>query len=139
LGDEFLLRNPNYPRLNYVRDVLVFGHMIYLTPRLRAYGEAGWAFNSDISEPWEFQFGLDYAPLGPTGIGGSPFFALNGHLHEEVNFGGAFTAQAGWAWRSDFNTPLLRAGFHYLNGKSNQYSFYNLHEEQFGLAMWYDF
>ena len=139
LGDEFLLNNPAYPRLNFVRDVLVFGQTVFLTPRLRVYGEAGWAFSKDVSGPWEFQFGLDYAPLGPTGIRGAPFFAMNAHLREEVNFGGSFTAQAGWAWRGDFSTSLLRAGFHYMNGKSNQFSFYNEHEEQLGLAMWYDF
>ena len=139
LGDEFLLKFPAYPRLNFVRDVFVVGHTVFWTPRLRFYGEAGWAFNKDVSGPWEFQIGLDYAPLGPTGIRGAPFFALNGHLREEVDFGGSFTAQAGWAWRSDYSTPLLRAGVHYLNGKSNQYSFYNQHEEQIGLAMWYDF
>lgn len=139
LGDEFLLSHPGFPRLNFVRDVLVFGHMIYVTPQVRIYGEAGWAFNKDVSEPWEFQFGVDYAPPGPTGIRGAPFFALNGHLREEVDFGGSLTAQAGWAWRSDFGTPLLRAGIHYFNGKSNQFSFYNEHEQQIGLAAWYDY
>jgi hypothetical protein len=139
LGDEFLLKNPTFNRLNVVREVLVLGYARYLTPRLRAYMEVGWAFHTDVIEPWEFQFGLDYAPLGPTGIQGAPFFALNGHLREEVDFGGSFTFQAGWAWRSDFSTPLLRAGFHYYNGKSNQYSFFNQHEQQLGMAVWYDY
>jgi hypothetical protein len=139
LGDEFLLKNPAYPRVNFVRDVFVFGHQVYLTPRFKVYGEVGWAFNKDISRPWEFQVGLDYAPLGPTGIRGAPFFAVNAHLRQEVDFGGSFTAQAGWAWRSDFSTPLLRAGFHYMNGKSNQFAFFNEHEEQVGLAVWYDY
>ncbi|MGE0757689.1 MAG: DUF1207 domain-containing protein [Pirellulaceae bacterium] len=139
LGDEFLLKNPTYPRLNFVRDVLIFGYSRHHTPNLRSYVEIGWAFRSDISEPWEVQFGIDYAPAGPTGIHGAPFFALNGHLREEVDWGGMFTFQAGWAWRSDVNTSLLRAGMQYYNGKSSQYSFYNEHEHQIGLALWYDY
>jgi hypothetical protein len=139
LGDEFLISHPGYPRLNYVRDVFIFGYSRYLTPRLRSYVEIGWGFHTDVSEPWEIQFGIDYAPCGPTGIRGAPFLALNAHLREEVDFGGSFTCQAGWAWRSDFSTSLLRLGLHYYNGKSNQYSFFNEHEQQIGLALWYDF
>jgi hypothetical protein len=94
---------------------------------------------SDVSEPWEFQFGIDHAPVQSTGVRGSPFWAVNGHLRQEVNFGGSVVAQAGWAWRSDVGSPLLRAGFHYLNGKSSQFEFFNEHEQQLGLAVWYDF
>ena len=39
----------------------------------------------------------------------------------------------------DAGSPLMRAGFHYFNGKSNQYSFYNEHEQQLGMAVWYDY
>src|SRR5690606_6763623 len=53
LGDEFLISHPGYPRLNFVRDVLVLGYSRHLSPQLRAYVEVGWAFRSDISEPWE--------------------------------------------------------------------------------------
>ena len=139
LGDEFLLKNPGFPRLNFSRDVLLIGHMIYLTEQLRLYGEAGWAFKSDVTQPWEFQFGLDYLPCGPTGIAGAPFAALNGHFREELNFGGAVTAQAGWAWRGMSDTKLFRVGLHYYNGESNQFSSFDQHEEQLGFGMWYDF
>lgn len=139
LGDEFLLKNPGFPRLNFSRDAFILGHMIYVTPQLRIYGEASWAFKSEINEPWEFQFGVDYLPCGPTGVGGAPFFAVNGHFREEVNFGGAVTAQAGWAWRGSTGTNLFRVGLHYYNGESNQYSFFDDHEEQIGFGVWYDF
>lgn len=139
LGDEFLLKNPGFQRLNFSRDVLLVGHMIYLTDELRIYGEAAWAFRSDVTEPWEFQFGVDYLPAGPTGIAGAPFFALNGHIRQELNFGGSVTAQAGWAWRAYEGTHLIRAGLHYFNGESPQYSFFDEHEEQLGFGLWYDF
>jgi len=138
LGDEFLLKNFGFPRLNYSRDVLVVGHSIYLREDLRVYAEAGWGFCTDVSEPWEFQFGVEYAPARPTGFRGAPFFAVNGHLREEVNFSGNIVVQTGWAWRSDANGRLLRLGFHYGNGESSQYSFSDDHEEQFGFGAWYD-
>jgi hypothetical protein len=139
LGDEFLLKNPNYPRLNFARDVLMLGYSYYAREDLRIYAETGWAFYTDISEPWEFQFGIDYAPARPTGFHGAPFFAVNGHLRQEVNFGGNFVAQAGWAWLSDENAKLFRIGVQYFNGKSNQFSFYNDSQQQLGIAVWYDF
>lgn len=139
LGDEFLLKNPNYPRLNFARDVLLFGASYYLTDDLRIYGEAGWAFFTDVSAPWEFQFGIDYAPAAPTGPRGAPFFAINGHIREELDFSGNVTVQAGWAWRSAQNGGLLRIGGHYFNGASWQYSFYNQFEQQLGVGIWYDF
>jgi hypothetical protein len=139
LADEFVLKNPGFRRLNFVRDVLVLGHAYYLTDDVRIYAEAGWAFYSDVSEPWEFQFGLDYAPLMPTGPRGAPFFAINGHLREELNFSGTLTVQAGWAWRADQHGHLLRIGLHYLNGGSNQFEFFDFHEQQIGCGVWYDF
>lgn len=139
VGDEFLLRNPGFNRLNYSRDVLFLGGAYWLDEATRIYGEAGWAFYSDVSQPWEFVFGIEEAPRFATGIHGAPFYAVNVRLREEVDFGGGLTAQIGWAWRSGFDTGLLRVGFHYFNGKSNQFSFYNDHEQQYGLGLWYDF
>ena len=47
LGDEFMLRNPGTPRINYSREVIVWGHSWYGTDSLRLYGEVGWAFHVD--------------------------------------------------------------------------------------------
>lgn len=139
LGDEFLLKNPGYNRLNYVRDVLLLGGAYWLNDRARVYGEATWAFYSDISEPWEFIFGIEDAPRKPTGLKGSPFYAINARLREEIDFSGSLTVQAGWAWRSSYDTGLLRVGMHYFNGLSDQWSFYDQHEQTFGAGLWYDF
>ncbi len=139
LGDEFLLAHPGYNRLNYSRDCIVAGETVFLTDRLRVYAEMAWAFHSDVSKPWEFQFGLDYSPVAPTGFKGAPFFAINGHLRQELNYSGNLVVEAGWAWMGDQNTHLVRMGFLYFNGMSNQYSFYNRFEQQFGIAVWYDY
>ena len=137
-GDEFLLKNPDFERLNYARDVLVLGQSYYVTPSVRLYAEAGWAFYSDVGDPWEFQFGADYAPPTPTGFHGAPFFAINAHLREEVDFAAALTVETGWSWRNELG-QLLRLGVVYYNGKSNQFSYFDDQEEQIGFGVWYDF
>jgi hypothetical protein len=137
VGDEFFQSNPGFDRINFSRDVLLIGHSIYVTPRLRLYAEAGWAFYSEVSKEWEFQFGVDYGPHGPTGLRGAPFFALNGHLREEVEFGGGLTVQAGRAWRGAAGRTI-RAGVQYYNGESSQFSFHDTHEQLIGFGFWYD-
>ena len=138
LGDEYLEKNPG-PRINYARDVIVLGLAVRPHDDWRLYGEAGWAgYTSGGSEPWEFQFGADYSPLRPTSIGGAPFFAVNGRIRQEVDFGGNVTAQTGWQWRGETG-HLCRLGFHYFNGKTDVYQFFREHEEQFAIGLWYDY
>ncbi len=138
VGDEFLLRHPDFDRLNYARDCLMLGHSLNITPWWRLYAEADWAFYSDVGDPWEFQFGADYEAPGPTGLHGAPFFGINGHLRQELDFNGALTVQAGWSWRNP-GGQLLRMGLQYYNGATNQLSFYRENEEQIGFGLWYDF
>lgn len=140
LGDEFQLRYPGCPRINYSRNAIVLGGSYYLTDDLRLYGEAEWAFYTDGgARPWAFQFGLEYSPLqSARAAGGSPFVAFNGHLREELDFGGNFVAQAGWQWRGGSN-HLTRIGIQYYTGKSEQFQFLQRDEEKIGLAIWYDY
>ena len=139
LGDEFMIRNaPNFTRYNYAKDSLIFGYSQHVNDNLRVYGEASWAFWSDVAEEWEFQFGFEHAPRCPTGIFGAPFLAANAHLFQENDFGGNVVVQAGWAWRADEGAGLLRIGAHFLNGTSSQRSFWNQHETQIGIGIWYD-
>ncbi len=139
LGDEYMVRHQTLDRINFVRDALVLGAAFRIRPELRLYTEAGWAFYTDGgSQPWEFQFGIDYISLEPTDILGAPFFAINGRLREEVDFGGNMTVQTGWHWRGR-SGHLLRLGMQYFNGKSDQYQFFTQHEEQIGVGLWYDY
>ncbi len=140
LGDEFLIKNPLFPRINYVRDSFVWGHSYYWTNDLRLYGELEYSFNTDGgAEPLACQFGVDYSPAYPTGLRGAPFAAWNAYLREEFDFGGHFVAQVGWQWRGGCTNKLFRMGFHYLNGKSPQWEFFNQFEEQLGFGLWYDY
>jgi len=139
LGDEFMEKHSGAARINYCRDVLLWGHSFYLIEDLRLYFEADWAFYTDGgSEPWEFQFGVEYSPAGPTGLRGTPFWALHGHLREELDFGGNLVVQVGWQWRGTTG-HLFRLGFHYYAGYSDQYEFYNDYVDKIGMGIWYDF
>lgn len=139
MGDEYIERYPNTDRLNFVRDALVVGLAFRPHPDLRLYVEAGYApWVDGGSEPWEFQYGVDYSPMAPSGFRGAPFLAVNGRIREEVDFGGNFTAQAGWQWRGETGN-LFRFGAHYFNGMSDYYQFFRTFEEHIGLGLWYDF
>ena len=139
VGDEYLLKHPGFPRLNYSRNVLVLGYSIYPSELWRVYAEIGYAVSSDVSQQWETQFGIDYAPNGATGFRGAPFAAVNSHLRQEVDYGGNFVFQAGWAWRRSPASGMFRVGVEYYNGKSDQYSFYNISEQKVGFGIWYDY
>jgi hypothetical protein len=139
LGDLFLQENPGVERLGYVRNALCWGHSYYLTDNLRIYGEAGWAFECDGgAKPWEFQFGIEYSSLRPTGLRPTPFLAVNADLRQELNFGGNVVFEAGYQWRSNLN-HLFRVGVQYFVGESDQYEFFDQYEEKIGLGLWYDF
>ena len=139
VGDEFLVRNPGFRRINYSRDALVLGASYFPTTAWRWYAEAGWAFYDDEgADSWEMQFGFEFAEPGPTGKRGTPFIALNGHLREEVKFGGNLALQASWLWRGQTG-QVLRTGFHYYNGKSSQFEFFDQFEQQVGFGLWQEY
>ncbi|QDT45356.1 hypothetical protein Pan241w_54760 [Gimesia alba] len=140
VGDEYLKRHPGFQRINYVRDVFVLGGGYFVDPDLRLYAEIGYAFNTDGgAEPWELQFGAEFSPAEHNGIYGAPFWAINGYLREEVDWGGNVNFMIGWQWRGDRNNHLFRIGFQYLDGKTMQYSFFQNSERMVGFGTWYDF
>lgn len=139
-GDEFLLKNPGYARVNFYRDAFYAGYSYYFTPDFRLYGELAAAFHVEYAEPIELLFGFDWSPSRPTGLRGAPFAALNVHLRQELQFSGNLALQAGWAWRGgDAASGLFRTGLYYYNGGSPQWSFYRDTEQAAGYGIWYDF
>ena len=134
-----MLEYPTVTRVDFSRDALVLGLAYRPLPDVRIYGEVGWAFYVwGDTQPWEFQFGVEYSPVRPTGPQGAPFLAVNAHLRQEEQFGGGLTVQAGWQWRGH-SGHLFRTGLEYFNGKSEQYQFGNQFEQQVGVGIWYDF
>jgi len=139
LGDMYLLSHPDVVRLNYVREQLVLGVAYRPIPDLRLYGEANWAFHEDGgSQPWEFQFGIDYSPSQPNGFYGAPFAAINSKIFEDVNYSGNLTFEAGWQWRG-VTGHTLRTGLEYFDGYSFQRQFYNQYQQFLGAGVWYDY
>jgi len=139
LGDEWLLRYPGTRRINYGRDAMVVGYSFYWVPDWRLYAETAYAFGAgDFTEPWEFQFGVEYSPAAPTGRRPVPFIAVGGHLREEVDFGGNIVAEVGWQWRGPTG-HLARMGMQYVGGMSDQFEFYDQYESKIGMAIWYDY
>jgi hypothetical protein len=139
VGDEYLLRNPTFERINYSRNALVWGNAYYFNDDTRGYVEVEYATDSDVAEPWAYQFGVDFSPSGMDGRLSAPFAAVNVHLRQEVNFGGNVVLQAGWQWRAHPYGRMLRAGAEYFDGKSDQFEFYTRTEQKVGLGIWYDF
>ena len=139
-GDEYLIANPTFKRINYVRDSLVFGVTRDVIPDAQVYGEIGYAIGADGgAEPLEFQFGAQYNPIRDTGLRGAPFAAVNVHLRQEVDFGGGINVMAGWRWRNAENGRLLRVGLQYYNGKSIQYEFFDQSQQLIGYGVWFDY
>lgn len=137
LGDEYMILEPNYNRINYMRDAWMLAVGYYWTDNLRLFAETDYAFGADGgAEPWEFQFGADWSPAVR---GGAPFAAFYGNLREELDYGGFFVVQAGWQWRGGAAMKTFRLGFEYINGQSQQYEFYNWFEQQVGFGIWYDY
>jgi hypothetical protein len=139
LGDELMLRHQDVPRFNFCRDAIMFGYSYYLNDDLRLYAEIDYALSNDAqAEPLELLFGVDYAPGMPTGTHPKPFIAINGHLREEVDYGGNVTVQSGLAWRGK-SGHLFRVGMHCYVGMSDQYEFYDQYESKVGIGVWYDY
>jgi hypothetical protein len=139
LGDEFAAKHPDFTRINFSRNAIVWGHSYYIIDDLRLYGEVDFGYWTDGgNEPWAFQFGMEYSPL-VRGARGAPFVAMNGLLREENDFGGPFTFETGWQWRPLRGGQLMRVGFHYQTGPSTLDEFFRYSEQQIGGGIWYDF
>ena len=68
LGDEYMELHPTVPRINYVRDAIMFGLGYYYTDDLRLFAEVDYGVNiGGGALPWEFQLGADFSPAVPGG------------------------------------------------------------------------
>ncbi len=139
VGDEFLIKNPGFERINYVRDSLIFGVYEHVTPELGIYGEIGYALNANGgAEPLEFQFGTEYRPVPCNRWNISPVFAINAGLREELQFGGGVNVIAALEARGRVSDSRFRVGLQYYNGKELQYSFLQEDVQFIGAGLWFD-
>lgn len=140
VGDEYLIANPAFIRINYVRDSALAGLSYETSLSTRIYGEVGYAFGHEGgAKPLEFQFGGEYAPVAQNVAMGAPFIAANRHLREDFDFDGGFNVVAGWGWQGPQTGRRIRLGVNYYTGPSLQYEFFDRHEELLGGGIWLDF
>ncbi len=138
LGDEFLLRNPGFPRLNYVRDSAIAGVSYDVTPTVRLYGEAAYAIgNQGGALPLEFQYGVEYSSRQTTWW--APFAGVNGHTREDNDWKTSINIVGGMQFRGAQSQRRLRLGVQYYEGPSLQYSFAGRHERLVGTGLWFDY
>ncbi|MBM3970434.1 MAG: DUF1207 domain-containing protein [Planctomycetes bacterium] len=140
IGDEYLLRNPGYLRLNYVRDSLIFGITRNLSDNMQLYGEVGYAVGYEGgAEPLELQYGYQYTPLRAYGLKGAPYFGINGHTRQDFQWITSVNTVAGWQWRGEESNHLFRVGFQYYTGPALQWQFAGRNETLCGAGMWFDY
>ncbi len=89
LGDEFLLRNPGFPRVNFTFESLS-GLLAYdTTSWSRIYGGGGWLFDETPADfgNWFIQYGLELSPPFPV-LGGRahPFIAIDVQHYEATDW-----------------------------------------------------
>jgi hypothetical protein len=139
-GDEYLIKNPGFQRINYVRESLVAGLSTYLHPEVRTYGEAAWAFeHTGGAEPWLFQLGMEYSSERAARPHGAPFCAANVMLRQETSFAPGTTLMTGWQWIGPQSGRSFRMGLQYFQGPTNQFEFLGRTDNLLGAGIWLDY
>lgn len=139
-GDEFLLANPGFNRINYVRDSLIVGTSRDFAQAFRIYGEIAYAIgHQGGAMPWELQFGGEYMPAMSTGLKGAPFAAINSHYREEFGSRLGVNFNSGWGWQSAESSHRLRLGLDLYSGPSLNYQRFDQYESLIGGGIWFDF
>ncbi|TWT83565.1 hypothetical protein CA13_50310 [Planctomycetes bacterium CA13] len=140
VGDEYMIRNPLFERINYVTESLILGGSYHPNDRVRVYGESALAVKrSGGAKRWQFQTGLEYIARPATLTSGSPFTALNVDLRQAVDFDPGFTVQTGWQWEGFQSGRRVRTGLQYHNGPTPQFEFFMEDEHHLGIGLWYDY
>ncbi|QDV85727.1 DUF1207 domain-containing protein [Planctomycetes bacterium TBK1r] len=140
VGDEYLIRNPTFKRVNYVTESWIVGTSYQANDSLRLYGEMANAFRaSGGAKRYQFQTGIEYAPRAKVPAGGAPFAAINWNFREAVDYDVSTTAQLGWLFRGPDSNRTIRFGLQYGAGPTSQFSFFTRREEYLGVGVWFDY
>ncbi len=103
LGDEFMVNNPSYKRLNPSFEAIDFMGSYQITDGLRVYAGPGFVVHSDNTFPMKVfyaEFGLEWRFYGlrmhSHRLYGAPFFAGDLQIWEAVNYRPSGTVQLGY-------------------------------------------
>ncbi|MCM2372575.1 DUF1207 domain-containing protein [Aporhodopirellula aestuarii] len=140
VGDEYLIRNPTFQRVNYVTESLIVGGSFQSSATFRFYGEIADAFRaSGGAARYQFQTGLEYTPVARSLLVGAPFAAANFNFREAMDYDVATTIQLGWSFQSLESGRRIRFGIQYGDGPTSQYEFLGRSEEYLGGGVWFDY
>ncbi len=140
VGDEYIIRNPTYQRINYVTESLVWGASYAPIEAIRTYGEVVFAFKtSGGAKPFQFQTGLEYMPITLDAFHGGPFGAINLNFREAVDYSVSTTVQLGWSYQGPGSERRFRFGVQYGAGPTSQFAFFPRREEYIGGGVWFDY
>ncbi|WP_231602715.1 DUF1207 domain-containing protein [Neorhodopirellula pilleata] len=140
VGDEYLIRNPTFTRINYVTESWIVGGSYRPRDDMRLYGEFANAFRaSGGAKRYQFQTGAEYTPIAKNMRRGAPFAAVNLNFREAVDYDVSTTVQAGWSFQSLKSGRRIRFGAQYGDGPTSQFSFFQRRESYLGMGVWFDY
>ncbi|MCO8121682.1 DUF1207 domain-containing protein [Stieleria sp. TO1_6] len=140
VGDEYVIRNPAFERINYVTESWVWGGSYSPNPSYRFYAEVANAFRaSGGARRYQFQTGAEYTPRAIDPRRGAPFAAVNLNFRQAVGHDVSTTIQLGWSFQSPQSGRRIRFGLQYGGGPTSQYEFFDRREELLGGGVWFDY
>lgn len=140
VGDEYLIRNPGFERINYVTESWIIGGSYRPVDSVRLYGEFANAFRaSGGARRYQFQTGAEYTPAPKLPRGLAPFAAVNLNFRQAVDYDVSTTAQLGWSYVGAESDRRLRFGLQVGDGPTSQFSFFRRRETYAGFGVWFDY
>lgn len=140
VGDEYLVRNPSFERINYVTESWIIGGSYRPIESVRLYGEIANAFSvSGGAQRYQYQTGAEFTPDPGSTCRAMPFAAINLNFREAVDYDVSTTVQLGWCFQSSLSGRRLRFGAQYGDGPTSQYAFFTRREASLGLGVWFDY
>lgn len=140
VGDEYLIRNPLFTRMNYVTESWIIGGSYKPILPIRLYGEFVNSFRaSGGAKRYQFQTGAEYTPLATRPNRGAPFAAINLNFRQTVAWDVSTTLQIGWSFLSSQSSRRIRFAMQYGDGPTSQYSFFQRRESYLGGGIWFDY
>lgn len=140
VGDEYMIRNPTFQRVNYVTESWIIGGSYFPRDDVRLYGEFANSFRaSGGAKRYQFQTGAEYTPIAKVVARGAPFAAINLNFRQAVGWDVSTTVQAGWAFQSPQSGRRVRFGLQYGDGPTSQFSFFQRRESYLGGGVWFDY
>ncbi|MEZ6132322.1 MAG: DUF1207 domain-containing protein [Planctomycetaceae bacterium] len=140
VGDEYQIKNPLFQRINFVRESLIVGTAIQMTPEVRTYIEAAYAVAyHGGAKPFQVQYGAEYVRVPCRPGSKTPFVAANFQHRQEVDFEAGINLMTGYQWTGPNTGRTMRIGLQYFNGPTNQYQFIGRYDNQLGFGIWVDY